>query len=162
MNRFFRKGKDILSFNDDNSDRNEIVLIPVNCVGVMGAGLAKQFADQYPKLYRQYKDLCNFNAVGKYTAHILEDKDTGRFFCMFPTKYSFREKSDLDLIKTCLIALQEALEGLPEGMAVRIPKLGCGLGGLDWEQTVLPVLKQWMDELPETIKENISFYVYIE
>ena len=36
---------------------------PVNCVGVMGAGLAKQFKERYPQMFKDYKKRCDYNEM---------------------------------------------------------------------------------------------------
>lgn len=41
---------------DSNCD---ILINTVNCVGVMGAGIAKQFKDRYPRMFKQYKLDCS-------------------------------------------------------------------------------------------------------
>lgn len=110
----------------------ELILIPVNCVGVMGAGLAKQFKEKFPHLYSQYRKLCESNAidVGKEPV-VLCGK-----WCMFPTKKHWKNPSKLEYIESGLKKLSET-----EYKTIAVPKLGCGCGGLNWNDVKQLVIK---------------------
>lgn len=56
----------------------------VNCVGIMGAGLAKQFKTKYPNMYKHYKDSCNkgYLSIGKLCCF----KEKNKIIINFPTK----------------------------------------------------------------------------
>jgi len=71
---------DILNLKEEDL----AIVIPVNCVGVMGAGLAKQFADKYPELEKSYRQCCLDRSIS--IGHcVLEDSSHGKFI-YFPTK----------------------------------------------------------------------------
>lgn len=96
---------------------------PVNCVGVMGRGLALEFKKRYPENFRIYAEACARGEVRP-----------GRILVVppvinFPTKRHWREPSRLEDITAGLQALRSVL-----GDSVAIPPLGCGLGGLPWPQ----------------------------
>lgn len=102
---------------------------PVNCVGVMGAGLALQFKKRYPKNYDAYYRACVHE--GFRPGLILTVQENGVFIFNFPTKWNWRKSSKMEYIETGMEALTSAVnESGAESVA--IPKLGCGLGGLDW------------------------------
>ena len=56
----------------------------VNCVGIMGAGIAKQFADRYPKMYETYQTLCRLGVyeVGRPR---IQELEKGKYVINFPT-----------------------------------------------------------------------------
>jgi O-acetyl-ADP-ribose deacetylase (regulator of RNase III) len=112
----------------------QAIVNPVNCVGVMGAGLALQFKQKYPENYKYYLINCNKGEVkpGGMLVHA-----TGlilpEFIINFPTKRHWRNPSQMGDIESGLLALKSAIEIL-RLKTVSIPALGCGLGGLLWEE----------------------------
>lgn len=102
----------------------------VNCVGVMGAGVALAFKERYPDMFRAYKRACKNGEIqpGKLDIwHTLTE-----WVVNFPTKQHWRNKSEYRDIEAGLRALREYL--LEKGnVSVALPALGCGHGGLDWE-----------------------------
>ena len=106
---------------------------PVNCVGVMGKGLALQFKKTYPDNDTAYRAACERGDVvpGRMFVHPLPDSNRRRWIINFPTKRHWRSKSRLDDIRSGLASLsREITERDIESIA--IPALGCGLGGLPW------------------------------
>lgn len=101
---------------------------PVNCAGVMGAGLAKQFKERYPAMFERYKKLC---AAGELLLrNISVDYESGVIF--FPTKRHWRDRSRLDDITVGLRRLAMFLSRERRNhIEVAIPLVGAGLGGLD-------------------------------
>lgn len=102
----------------------DYLINPVNCLGVSGAGLAKEFAKRYPAAQELYEASCRFGIVRPgyplFAGGII----------YFPTKDDWRKPSRIDWIQEGLLAVADEL--LP-GESVAIPALGCGLGGLNWE-----------------------------
>ena len=106
---------------------------PVNCVGVMGAGLALQFKLAYPKMFRDYRLACELGkvAIGSVWPFDRGLTSTPRWIINFPTKRHWRDVSEIDSIDRGLVSLKWFLAD-NEIKSVAIPALGCGLGGLDW------------------------------
>lgn len=112
------------------SDTVECLVNPVNCVGVMGAGLAKQFASRWPAMLAEYQSACRNGECRIGSVHMWQTPD-GRWIANLPTKNHWRDPSQLSYIDAGLTDLagkcaQFSLE------AVAMPALGCGLGGLPW------------------------------
>lgn len=108
----------------------EALVNPVNCVGVMGAGLALEFKKRFPGMFKSYiKDCDSGNLkIGHITVYIGLDYPA---VVNFPTKNHWKQKSKIEYIEQGLNALVDLMKnGFPESIA--IPALGCGLGGLDW------------------------------
>lgn len=106
----------------------------VNCVGIMGRGLALQFKNAFPANYKAYAAACESNAVMPGRMFVYDtDKTSPRFIINFPTKQHWRDKSSFQDIENGLDDLARVIQEL-KITSIAIPPLGCGLGGLDWLQ----------------------------
>jgi O-acetyl-ADP-ribose deacetylase (regulator of RNase III) len=117
---------------------NVALVNPVNCAGVMGAGLAKEFKRRFPEMYNVYKDMCAHRElfIGSWL-RIWHSSfgENMRVIVMFPTKINWRNSSKLEYIDAGLRSVCPAFETcveLYDCAGVALPKLGCGLGGLAW------------------------------
>ena len=110
----------------------EALVNPVNCVGVMGKGLALQFRSRFPANYEAYREACARGAVRPGRCFVF-DAGAGRprVIVNFPTKRHWREPSRIEDIAAGLDDLAGVLRRHAIG-SVAIPPLGCGLGGLPW------------------------------
>lgn len=111
----------------------EAIVNTVNCVGIMGRGIALQFKNAYPENFKAYAAACNRHEVQPGRMFVFE---TGRltnphYIINFPTKRHWRGKSRIEDIKAGLIALVEEIR-TRNIHSIAIPPLGSGLGGLDW------------------------------
>ncbi|EMI5489607.1 macro domain-containing protein [Providencia stuartii] len=103
----------------------------VNCQGVMGKGLAYQFKERYPKNYWVYKNACENNKFK--IGDILVVEENNKLIVNFPTKDSWRKKSQYDFITKGLESLKRII--LEKNItSISIPPLGCGNGGLEWQR----------------------------
>lgn len=111
-----------------NSDAT-VLVNTVNLVGASGAGLARQFRDRYPGLHAPYQEACRTGllAPGQCWSWAAPD---GKIVLCFPTKRHWRDKSLLADVEAGLIDLRQRLIRRP--LAIAVPPLGCGLGGLRW------------------------------
>jgi O-acetyl-ADP-ribose deacetylase (regulator of RNase III) len=113
----------------------EAVVNAVNCVGVMGKGLALQFKKEFPENFKAYESACRHSAIGPgrmfvfETGHIVNP----RYIINFPTKRHWRDRSRYEDIASGLKALEAEVRNR-NIHSIAIPPLGCGLGGLDWEK----------------------------
>jgi len=117
----------------------EALVNPVNTVGVSGAGLAKQFKRRFPSAVSQYARLCAERAFR--IGHALTIMDNGVLVCFVPTKIHWSGKSEVKWVDAGLKSLRQALDAMGVN-SVAIPALGCGLGGLDFEQDVKPLIEK--------------------
>ena len=120
--------------HDDIFNANAEALVnTVNCVGVMGRGIALQFKKRFPENFAEYEKACKQNEVvpGKMFVHSTGSMINPRFVINFPTKRHWRGSSRLEDIEAGLIALKNVI--IQNNIkSIAIPPLGCGLGGLDW------------------------------
>jgi len=116
----------------------EALVNTVNCVGVMGRGVALQFKRRFPDNYAFYEAACRRNEVipGKMLVYETNGFVSPRYIINFPTKRHWRGASRMEDIDAGLADLIDVVQS--RGIvSIAVPPLGCGLGGLDWE-TVRP------------------------
>ena len=107
---------------------------PVNCVGVMGKGLALQFRHRFPANYEAYRDACARCEVRPGRCLVFDTgAEPARFVVNFPTKRHWRDRSRIEDVAGGLDDLTGILHRGTIG-SVAIPPLGCGLGGLPWSE----------------------------
>lgn len=117
-------------FFDYNAD---IRINTVNCVGVMGAGVALAFKKRFPEMFKDYAQACSKDEVQPGTPHVWHENGMFQKLTIvnFPTKIHWRDPSEYEYIEKGLVWLRRFLED-KEGSTVTVPALGCGHGGLDW------------------------------
>lgn len=111
----------------------------VNCVGVMGKGVALEFKKRYPAMFDDYVGRCEAHRVRLGEPYYYSDM-LGTSVVIFPTKDHWRSSSRLDDIVRGLDYFAEHVRewGIT---SVAFPPLGCGNGGLDWSD-VGPIMYQ--------------------
>jgi O-acetyl-ADP-ribose deacetylase (regulator of RNase III) len=127
----------------------EALVNPVNCVGVMGRGLAAQFKRAYPTNFTAYAQACKRHEVqpGRMLIVATGRRTNARWVINFPTKRHWRDNSRLDDIDSGLAALVADVNRL--GIrSIAVPPLGCGLGGLEWAD-VRPRIERAFAALPD-------------
>jgi O-acetyl-ADP-ribose deacetylase (regulator of RNase III) len=128
----------------------EVLVNTVNCVGVMGRGIALQFRKAFPKNFKVYEAACKDGLVqpGKMFVYDLNRFYNPRFIVNFPTKRHWKGKSRIEDIKSGLSDLIDFVQG-HQIRSIAIPPLGCGLGGLNWEEEVRPLIIEAFQSVPE-------------
>ena len=136
-----------------------------NCLGVMGAGIAKAIKNKWDDVYTSYSKLCKNlkyskeDLLGKCQICITEDNIVANLF----GEYSFTESvapyenrhTDYDALKEALVHLKAFCKGV-NITEIGIPyKLGCGLAGGDWDGVVYPMLQELFANDP-----TITLYIY--
>ncbi len=113
----------------------EALVNTVNCVGVMGRGVALQFKRAFPGNFKAYQAACRRGDVQPGRMLVFETKGltNPRYIINFPTKRHWRGKSRLSDIED---GLQDLVRVIRERgiRSIAIPPLGSGLGGLDWSE----------------------------
>ena len=114
---------------------NVALVNPVNCKGVMGKGLAKEFKQRWPSMFKDYLDVCELGlSPGEFVVHYPSHNAPDPTIICFPTKIHWRDKSQYVYIHAGLDALSNYLAKSADINKVAFPKLGCGLGGLAWPE----------------------------
>jgi len=108
----------------------DLIVIPVNMVGVAGAGLALAARCKYPRWYDSYKKFSNGGRWEQCAFHVYQQVWDPGYIVSLPTKTSWRLPSDIELIRKGLTELKWYVTREDIKMFA-LPLLGCGLGGLD-------------------------------
>lgn len=111
----------------------EALVNTVNCVGVMGKGIALQFKQAFPDNFDRYRLACKQGEVtpGKMFVVPTENLMGTKFIINFPTKRHWKGKSRIEDVASGLSALVQTIR--QHGIrSIAVPPLGCGNGGLDW------------------------------
>lgn len=152
----------------------DVRVIPVNTVGVMGRGLAKQAAERVPGLLEAYRKQCRDGfTVGEVVSYQHGDNDQ-LTYVLFPSKSDWRERTRREYIVNGLLALKAWLLELQferdgfsyrrpaEPLIVAIPPVGSGCGNIGYGQseTIQPQwvraqIKQYLATVP-----NVHFYLF--
>jgi len=133
----------------------EALVNTVNCVGIMGRGIALQFRKAFPENYKTYRAVCDREELhpGKMLVYNLNSLENPHYIINFPTKRHWQDKSLIEDIELGLKALVEEVRKL--GIrSIAIPPLGCGSGGLKWKE-VRPKIEEAFRSLPEI---NVLMY----
>jgi O-acetyl-ADP-ribose deacetylase (regulator of RNase III) len=128
----------------------EALVNTVNTVGVMGKGIALQFRQAFPEMYRTYEQACKDGEVrlGEVQVYDLGGLVGGpRWIINFPTKGHWRANSRLADIERGLANLVAKVREF-NIRSIAVPPLGCGSGGLDW-RVVRPRIEEAFAELPD-------------
>ena len=126
----------------------EALVNTVNCVGVMGKGIALQFKQAYLENFHEYQRACRAHELRIGTVLTVP---TGqllpKYIINFPTKDHWKGKSEMSYIREGLTALVE--EVCKKGItSIAVPPLGCGNGGLQWSE-VGPLIEEVFAHLPD-------------
>jgi O-acetyl-ADP-ribose deacetylase (regulator of RNase III) len=111
------------------SDANTLVNT-VNCVGVMGAGIALQFKHQFPMMFERYRRDCTIGGVYTPGCVVPFLHTDGRIILNVATKNYRHHPSSYHWIDKIVNTLAD---GMRRDTVMAIPPLGCGHGGLDWK-----------------------------
>lgn len=119
------------------------LVVPVNTVGTLGAGLALEFKRRYPSLNIPYRSACEmrlFDIQGLFV-HAVPNSD--RLLVCLPTKQHWRDPARLDYVQNSLYWFCNSYQdyGIE---SVAMPPLGCGLGRLSWDD-VYPLMRHYLD-----------------
>jgi len=137
------------TYGDILKSEADALVNTVNCVGVMGRGIALQFKNMYPDNFKAYEAACQREAVQPGRMFVFETGQLTppRFIVNFPTKRHWRGKSRIEDIEAGLADLVKVIRD--KGIrSIAIPPLGSGLGGLDWHE-VRPRIERALTELAD-------------
>jgi O-acetyl-ADP-ribose deacetylase (regulator of RNase III) len=142
----------------------EALVNPINCTGVQGAGLAKEFSKRYPEnasIIRLFASQDKLNPIHRkirigsliVNQNVLSELGTTKHIINFPTKKHWKNPSEYEHIRSGLIALCSYLNNDNFIPTVAMPMLGCGLGKLQQER-VMQLFQEYLQEI------KTEFYIY--
>lgn len=126
------------------ASRAQTLVNAVNCVGVMGKGIALEFKIRFPDMFADYVERCKVGEVEPGKPYLFR-RPSAPWILNFPTKRHWREASLLSDIEAGLASLEVHYRewGIH---SLAVPALGCGNGQLQWQE-VGPILIQHLDRL---------------
>ncbi len=125
---------------------------PVNTIGAMGKGLAKEFKLKYPDYYAAYQKACMCRVFQLEKCFVYRADDGHQLYSL-PTKSHWRGKSRLEWIDAGLETLVTRLDQYGV-KSLAIPAIGCGEGGLNWPD-VHDLLHKWLDH----VEIDVEIYI---
>lgn len=149
LKSLIKKGNKIPTIEGDifNSKEN-IIAHQTNCKGVMGAGIAKTIRDNFPNVYREYKDYCNKEDQSENlgTIQVIKVNDNKYIANLFG-QYAYGRQTlqtNYNALKKCLRLIAEYAK--ENKLSIAIPyKIGCVNAGGDWN-VVENLIKETIDE----------------
>lgn len=128
-------------------EETEAVVNTVNTKGVMGKGIALQFKERFPENYKQYKKACEAGKVETGKVFVTESGLllNPRYIINFPTKEHWKNPSKMEYIHEGLNDLVRIIKE-KDIRSIAIPPLGCGNGGLDWNE-VKPAIEKALSNI---------------
>ncbi len=102
-----------------------------NCAGAMGKGIALEFKRRWPDMYREYRTRCLNDLFHPGDIFVWQAGDITIF--NLGTQKSWKTKAEPEAIRQSLSAMivQATQMGI---MTIGLPRIGAGLGGLQWEE----------------------------
>jgi O-acetyl-ADP-ribose deacetylase (regulator of RNase III) len=142
---------EIITRGDIFESNAQTLVNTVNCLGVMGKGLALQFKKRYPAMFLAYERICKNDLlqIGKLWIY----KTDHRWILNFPTKYDWRQPSKEEYLE---LGLQNFLESYKDKgiTSVAFPLLGASNGGLD-PAISLKIMRRYLEQC------DIPVYIYL-
>ena len=129
----------------------KVIVNPVNTVGVMGKGLALHLKNKYPNMFKKYQYACDNHLLS--IGVLMLCKEDEHWILLFPTKIHWKNPSKIEYIEAGLQKFVSTYRA-KQISSIAFPKIGCGNGGLDWEQ-VSTLIESYLREIP------IDIYIYI-
>ena len=116
-------------------DKADYLINTVNCVGVMGKGIALEFKKKYPEMFEEYKKECASGniKIGKPFLWVYKDFFDEKTIINLPTKIHWKDPSEYAYIIAGIDWLKSYFEE-HKNATVALPPLGCGCGGLAWHK----------------------------
>ena len=125
-------------------DSNAQTLVnTINCVGVMGKGLALEFKNRYPAMFDKYKSFCDKGVFKPGVLWIYKAED-GTWVLNFPTKVDWKNPSKIEYIEEGLKKFVEIWQE-KSIKSIAFPLLGCTNGGLNPDD-IIPIMEKYLNQ----------------
>jgi O-acetyl-ADP-ribose deacetylase (regulator of RNase III) len=132
----------------------QTIVNTVNCVGVMGKGIALVHKLRYPKMYEEYKMHCENKLIKTGSLWLYTKELNAPWILSFPTKFHWKYPSKIEWIEQGLKKFVETYEN--KGIkSIAFPLLGTHNGGLETSQ-----VKGLMDDYLRRCYIDIEIYDY--
>lgn len=133
---------------------SKIIVNTVNTVGAMGKGVALEFKKRYPEMFDKYQELCSNQLLDVGKLYLWRESE--KWVLLFPTKKHWRYPSKIEYIEKGLQKFEQNWDKLGTN-TIAFPRLGCGNGGLDWQE-VKPLMEKYLSKIPMQILVYVDNY----
>jgi O-acetyl-ADP-ribose deacetylase (regulator of RNase III) len=127
----------------------QTIVNTVNCVGVMGAGIAYEFKLRFPQMFDEYKKFCNNKSIdiGKLWIYKVTEtnQESYQYILNFPTKKDWKFPSRIEYLEKGLQKLVDTYQQ-KEIKSIAFPLLGADKGGVDKDISV-SIMRQYLEKL---------------
>ena len=128
----------------------QTIVNTINCVGVMGKGLALEMKKRYPDMFEKYKEFCDKGLIDIGKLWVYKHSDD-KWILNFPTKKDWRNKSEYEYIDKGMKKFVETYK--EKGIkTIAFPMLGCSNGGLD-KDIVIQIMTKYLIKCNDLIVE---------
>jgi O-acetyl-ADP-ribose deacetylase (regulator of RNase III) len=124
--------------------KSTYIVIPVNCVGAPGKGVALAWAEKYPELVNEYKDACREDRLRPGEVGIVTSKD-GQKFMLVSTKSHFKDPAKIEWVDSILRRIEYILRLAPYD-TVTLPPIAGGLGWIP-KSKVIKLIHRHLDPI---------------
>ncbi len=137
------------------NSKAQTIVNTVNCVGVMGKGIALVFKLKYPKMFDLYKDHCKSKLIGIGKLWLYKSEENAPWVLNFPTKFHWKYPSKIEYLEKGLEKFCSTYKD--QGItSIAFPLLGTHNGGLD-KETVLNLMEEFLGRC----EIDIEIYEYV-
>jgi len=137
------------------NSKSQVIVNTVNCVGVMGKGVALVFKLRYPNMFGIYQDYCKQKFIGIGKLWLYKEEKDAPWVLNFPTKFNWKYPSKIEYIEKGLIKFVETYKE-KDIKSIAFPLLGTHNGGLD-RQEVLNLMTKYLGSCTDL---SIEIYEY--
>ena len=131
----------IIENRDIFESKCQVLVNPINCVGVMGKGLALEFKNRYPKMFDKYKNLCDKYLIDIGRLWMFNVNDNKQIL-NFPTKKDWKDPSQYEYIEEGMDKFVKTYQD-KNIKSIAFPLLGCGNGNLN-KDIVLQIMTKYL------------------
>ena len=136
------------------NSKMQTIVNTINCVGVMGKGIALVFKLRYPEMFDKYQELCKSKMIGIGKLWLYKASDSTQWVLNFPTKFHWKYPSKIEYLEAGLQKFVDTYE--EKGIAsIAFPMLGTHNGGLDKNE-----VRQLMEKYLSKCNIDIEIYDY--
>lgn len=135
-----------ITFHKGNifNSKTQTIVNTINCVGVMGKGIALVFKLRYPEMFEKYKEFCQSKMIGIGKLWLYKSENTPQWVLNFPTKFHWKYPSKMEYLEA---GLQKFVDSYKEKgiTSIAFPLLGTHNGGLD-KIEVLDLMHKYLEQ----------------
>lgn len=131
-----------------------VLVNTVNCVGVMGAGIALECRYRFNGMFEFYKEFCDSGDM--QPGKLLLYRETSPNILCFPTKFHWKDPSKIEYIERGLEKFSNTYKD-KSIFTIALPHIGCSNGGLDWDRDVQDLVYRYLSDLDNLYVEIYSY-----